>query len=603
MLDDDLRAALWTVCRQYQRLSDESYRRWIRDRGEPPSVELARIGSSLARSGDARTIALIITDFGHAGDFALTLRSIVGQVIPPAELIVVASTQERAAYLHAMANVEACGNAAVKVLTAQPGESESAYLNRALAVVQSDFLAFVSVGDQLASLATATMQCALRDWPQAAVVYSDEDWVDAEGARMMPRFKTAWDSDAQLGFDLLGRFCIMDAGAVRRIGGLREGFGSALYYDLHCRLSSMLVDSAICHVPAVLYHRHAPLKDDASEERRSLNLYSTGARQAAADAARALLGEPVEVVPVPEALFIQRIIWPLSEPPPKVSILIPTRDRADLLENCVSGVLQRTDYPDIELLILDNGSVEPQTQALFERLSADPRVRILPMPGPFNFSLLNNQGVAAASGDIILLMNNDVEVLDDDQWLREMVSLAVRPDIGCVGVKLLYSDRRIQHAGVLLQEGPLAMHAFRLSSAQDLGSDAQLAGLRTYLAVTAACLAVRRSVFEELGGLDAVNHRVAYNDIDFCLRAADAGYRNVCTPFSPLLHWESASRGAHVSAEKQAQDRLELTHAVNRWRDRFAHDPFMNPQLGHTWDGGVQFSRPPESQQWIARAR
>jgi GT2 family glycosyltransferase len=549
------------------------------------------------------TIALIITDFGHAGDFELTLRSIAGQVIPPGELIVVASTQERAACLRAMANVEACGNTAVRVLTAQPGESESACLNRAIAVVQSDFLAFVSIGDQLASLAMVTMQCAIIDWPHAAVVYSDEDWVDGMGARMMPRFKTAWDPDAQLGFDLLGRLCLMDVGAVRRIGGLREGFASALYYDLHCRLSSMLVGSAIRHVPAVLYHRQAPLKSDVSEERHSLNVYTTGARQAAADAAHALLGEPVEVVPVPEAPFIQHIIWPLPEPLPKVSILIPTRDRADLLENCVSGVVERTDYPNIELLILDNGSVEPQTQLLFERLSTDSRVRILPVPGPFNFSLINNQGVAAASGDIILLMNNDVEVLGDDQWLRELVSLAARLDIGCVGVKLLYGDRRIQHAGVLLQEGPLAMHAFRLGSELDLGSDGQLAGLRSYLAVTAACLAVRRSVFEEVGGFDAVNHRVAYNDIDLCLRAADAGYRNVCSPFSPLLHWESASRGAQESPEKQAQDRFELTHAVNRWRDRFENDPFMNPQLRHTWDGGLQFSQSSESHEWIVRAR
>jgi GT2 family glycosyltransferase len=270
------------------------------------------------------------------------------------------------------------------------------------------------------------------------------------------------------------------------------------------------------------------------------------------------------------------------------------------METCVSGLLERTDYPNFEVLILDNDSVEPETRRFFARVTADSRVRVVPVPGPFNYSLINNRGAAAAAGEIIVLMNNDVEVLGD-QWLREMVALASRPDIGCVGVKLLYGDRRVQHAGVVFQPGPLAMHAFRLYGPLDLGTDGQLSGVRSYLAVTAACLAVRRSVFEEVGGFDHVNLRIAYNDVDLCLRVADAGYRNVCTPFSPLLHWESASRGANDSPEKQTCDRAELNHAACRWRDRFDSDPFANPQLHYSWDDRIRFT--PSSRQWIARAR
>lgn len=571
------------------------------ERGTPTPSELVGIKAEVARAGGMHAISLIITDFGRDEDFDLTLSSIAAQLIPPSALVVVGTAQARVERLAARARSVMGNRSAIEALAMQLGETECACLNRAISAIQSDFLAFVSVGDQLAPLALATMQCALNDAPNVAVVYSDEDWIDGTGARMMPRFKTTWDPDAQLGFDLPGRLCVMNVAAVRNVGGLREGFATALYYDLHCRLTGSLLGSQIRHVPAVLYHRQIRIQGDAVAE-PSLHVYMEGARRAATQAAAMMLGEPVEVVSGPLAPFMHRVLWPLPDPLPKVSILVPTRDRVDLMETCVSGLLERTDYPNFELLILDNDSVEPQTHRYFERVARDSRVRVLPMPGPFNYSLINNQGAAAATGDIIVLMNNDVEVLGA-QWLREMVALASRPDIGCVGVKLLYGDRRVQHAGVVFQEGPLAMHAFRLFGPLDLGTDGQLAGLRSYLAVTAACLAVRRSVFEEVGGFDHVNLRVGYNDVDLCLRVADAGYRNVCTPFSPLLHWESASRGANDSPEKQARDRAELDFAANRWRDRFDGDPFTNPHLRYSWDDNIAFTRPSCSQQWIARAR
>ncbi|CAG9255572.1 Glycosyltransferase, GT2 family [Paraburkholderia unamae] len=567
----------------------------------PADAEFVGIRAEVAKTGGVHAISLIVTDFGRDDGFEFTLGSIGSQLIPPLELVIVTSSAARADRLAASARTAMGNRCAVSALSMQVDETACMCLNRAIAAIRSDFLAFVSVGDQLAPLALASMQCALNDSPDVAVVYSDEDWIDGTGVRKMPRFKTGWDPDAQFGFDLPGRLCVMNTAAVRNVGGLREGFATALYYDLHCRLTATLMGSAIRHVPAVLYHRQIRSQDFAQSE-PALHVYQRGALRAASEAAAMLNGEPVQVVASPQAPFIQRVLWPLPESLPKVSILVPTRDRADLMETCVSGLLERTDYSNIELLILDNDSAEPQTHRYFERVMRDPRVRVLPMPGPFNYSAINNQGAAKATGDIIVLMNNDVEVLGD-QWLREMVALALRPDVGCVGAKLLYGDRRVQHAGVLLQDGPLAMHVFRLAGAMDLGNDGQLAGLRSYLAVTAACLAVRRSVFEEVGGFDEANLRVAYNDIDLCLRVADAGYRNVCTPFSPLLHWESASRGMNDSPEKQARDRIELRIVGNRWRDRFEHDPFANPQLSYAWDRDVEFSGAAAAQRWIASAR
>jgi O-antigen biosynthesis protein len=601
VLDDDLRAALWAVFRQYEHLPDTEYQRWLKERGVPTSAESMDVKAEVAKAGGMYAITLVITDFGCDDGFELTLASIAAQLIPPLEMVIVGTSAVRVDRLAARARTVMGNRSAVVARAMQVGETECACLNRAIATIRSDFLAFVSVGDQLAPLALATMQRAFNDAPEVAVVYSDEDWIDGTGTRMMPRFKTGWDPDAQLGFDLPGRLCVMSAAAVRSVGGFREGFATALFYDLHCRLTTALMGSAIRHVPAVLYHRQIRTQSFAKAE-PALYVYAKAALRAATEAAAALTGEPVQVVASPQAPFIHRVHWPLPEPLPKVSILVPTRDRVDLLESCVSGLLERTDYPNLELLILDNDSVESQTHRYFERVVKDPRVRVLLSPGPFNYSRINNQGAAAAMGDVIVLMNNDVEVLSD-QWLREMVALASRPDIGCVGTKLLYGDRRVQHAGVLLQEGPLAMHVFRLAGAMDLGNDGQLAGLRSYLAVTAACLAVRRSVFEEVGGFDEANLRVAYNDVDLCLRIADLGYRNICTPFSPLLHWESASRGMNDSPQKQARDRLELQTVKNRWRDRFERDPFTNPQLLYAWDRAVELSHPSVVPRWIARAR
>ena len=285
-----------------------------------------------------------------------------------------------------------------------------------------------------------------------------------------------------------------------------------------------------------------------------------------------------------------------------VSILVPTRDRAELVRACARGVLQETDYPSLELLILDNDSQESETAGLFDELRKDPRVRILPMPGPYNYSRINNLGAAEASGEILVFLNNDIEIVES-AWLREMVSQAIRPDVGCVGAKLFYPDRHVQHAGVVLREGPLAMHAFRLLGANDLGYDAQLAGVRSYLAVTAACLAVRAAVFREVGGFDEVGLQVAYNDVDLCLKVDEHGYRNICTPFGILLHLEGASRGGAVSPEKQAREQRELFCLARRWDDRFRADPYAHPSIGLRWDAPDHLSSPRADQNLLFFAR
>jgi GT2 family glycosyltransferase len=236
---------------------------------------------------------------------------------------------------------------------------------------------------------------------------------------------------------------------------------------------------------------------------------------------------------------------------------------------------------------------------LFDQLARDSRIRIVPSPGPFNYSEINNRGAAQARGEVLLFLNNDVEAISPG-WLREMVGLALRGDIGCVGAKLLYPDERIQHAGVVLQEGPLAMHVFRLMNACDVGYDGQLAGVRTYSVVTAACLAVRKELFDRCGGFDQDNLEVSFNDVDLCLRIEEMGYRNLCTPFATLLHRESASRGSESSRDEVDRSRRELDFIASKWADRFRLDSFHHPSLHFSWDGSI--SQAPGGRSFCAEA-
>ena len=361
------------------------------------------------------------------------------------------------------------------------------------------------------------------------------------------------------------------------LGGVRAKYAPASHYDLHCRLAFSVSPANIRHVPRVLYHRREPSACQRAHAPEAANRYAEAARAVAAEQAGTLCGQKVEVISSPLAPYVNRVCWPLPDPAPLVSILIPTRDRVDLVRDCVTGVLHNTDYPAIEVLILDNDSQKPETKQFFSEIDGDSRVRVVPSPGPFNYSDINNRGVAEARGDILVFMNNDIKIIGP-LWLREMVSQALRPEIGCVGARLLFGDGRVQHCGVVLKPGPMAMHAFRLSGQEDLGYDAQLASVRSYAAVTAACLAIRRSTFESVGGFDERQLQVAYNDVDLCLKVEEYGYRNICTPFEPLYHLEGASRGQDL--ENRAREQAESMTLWQRWSDRFLNDPWFHPNVG-----------------------
>ncbi|TXN20443.1 glycosyltransferase family 2 protein, partial [Methylobacterium sp. WL9] len=272
-----------------------------------------------------------------------------------------------------------------------------------------------------------------------------------------------------------------------------------------------------------------------------------------------------------------RLVRPLREPP-LVSVVIPTRDRAELVATVLDGLFAATDYPRLDVIVVDNDSREPQTAALFARHIQDPRFRVLPVPGAFNFSDLCNRGAEAARGDMLLFLNNDIEVIERG-WLTELVSIALDESIGAVGAKLLYPDGTLQHGGIVLGIGGVAGHSHLGLPAEDPGYFERMVLSQEVSAVTGACLAMRRSVFSEVGGFDAKHLKVAFNDVDLCLRVREAGYRIVWTPHARLIHHESKSRGSEDSPEKRARFESECRVMRERWEPLLRADPYYNPNL------------------------
>jgi GT2 family glycosyltransferase len=277
---------------------------------------------------------------------------------------------------------------------------------------------------------------------------------------------------------------------------------------------------------------------------------------------------------------------PLPNPAPKVSILIPTRDRAELLERCIAGLLNRTNYPVIEIIVLDNDSREERTRQLF----ATYPVRVIPQPGEFNWAAMNNAGARVATGEVLLFLNNDIDVIEPD-WLHELVAHAARPEVGAVGAKLLFADGTVQHAGIWLgPNGWAARHLLRLSDRNDGGYLSQLSTTRNLSAVTGACMAIRRELFLELEGFDE-SYPVSYNDLDLCLRLRQRGYRIVWTPHAELLHLESASRGS--SEWRWRKEEADHKRFCAQWQNELDHDPFFNPNLDLIGEEKLALAFPP----------
>jgi GT2 family glycosyltransferase len=441
--------------------------------------------------------------------------------------------------------------------------------NRALHEARGDVVAVLPPGMLLAAHAGVLIAEAMVRLPNCVVLYGDEDAIDGTGARHAPLLRCDWNAELLRSTHYLDGVVVARRDAWLAAGGLRPGSLDAAWWDLLLRLTERLEPAQVVHIPHVIAHQRAdrPLS-------RRVPVASASAEEVAAVQAH-LDRRRVSATARGAAEGGVHVTYAVPTDAPLVSLIVPTRNGLQLLRQCVQSILERTTYARYELVIVDNGSDDAATLSYLRQLARNPRVRVHRDERPFNFAALNNAAVPLCRGSVLGLVNNDIEVITPG-WLDEMVGLAMRADVGAVGARLWFGNGTLQHAGVVLGIGGVAAHLHQRLPRDDPGYLGRARVTQEFSAVTAACMVLRRDLFEQVGGFDEATFAVDFNDIDLCLRIRTAGYRIVCTPHAELYHHESATRGANVRPVQRARHAREFAAMRERWSAWLDHDPAYN---------------------------
>jgi glycosyltransferase involved in cell wall biosynthesis/2-polyprenyl-3-methyl-5-hydroxy-6-metoxy-1,4-benzoquinol methylase len=461
----------------------------------------------------------------------------------------------------------------IKVIRREENGHISAASNSALSLVSGEWVALLDHDDILAPHALALIALAIAESPTAGVVYSDEDKLDESGKRRDPFFKPNFDPLLLLGQNFVSHFSAFRKDLVDRVGGYRIGYEGSQDWDLTLRVTELLTPSQVIHIPHVLYHWRVHASSTAS---------LVSAKPYAVDAGQRAVGDHLErtarratATRIGQWGF-NRVTWELPDPPPKVSVIIPTRD-GDRLARCIDSVLAFTIYPDFEVLVIDNGS---RRRTTLEYLRGNEhRITVIRDDRPFNHSALNNAAVPLTSGEVVCLLNDDTEVIGGD-WLTEMVGQLYQPGVGAVGAKLYYGDGRVQHAGVILGVHGVAAHAHRNFDRLSTGYFGHLQLAHRMSGVTAACMVVRREAWRQVGGFDEASLPNVLNDVDLCLRLQQAGWDIVWTPYAELFHHESTSRGIDNEGPQAEAFAGAVAVMETKWGiEGLRNDPHYSPNL------------------------
>ena len=556
--------------------SGDAYQHWIERHDYNPSKDDAAYREAL-RAVDARPKISIVMPVYKTPIKLLdeAIKSVREQIYADWELCIADDASGDAA-LEARLRYWAKSDPRIKVTFRETNGNISAASNDAFALASGEWVVLLDHDDLLRPFALAELVVTLNKRPDAQIVYSDEDKINEQGERYAPYFKPDFSPFLFYGQNYLNHLTAHRTENIANVGGWREGFEGSQDYDLTLRILERVEESAVVHIPKVLYHWRAIAGSTAVAVGEKSYAWDAGLRALEEHFDRRGLNVGVGAV---EGYPYYAVDWPIPDPAPLVSLVIPTRNRGALVEMCVNSIIDHSTYQNYEILIVDNQSSDPETFEVFDRLKAkDPRVSIVKYDKPFNFSAINNFAVEQARGEIVGLINNDIEVISP-AWLENMVSLAVQESVGCVGAMLYYPDDLIQHAGVVIGIGGVAGHSHKYAERGAQGYFARLKLVHDVSAVTAACLLVRKSVYQEVAGLNEEHLTIAFNDVDFCLKVQEAGYRNVFTPAAELYHHESVSRGGEDTNEKRVRFQREVEYMLKRWATDTRTDPYYSPNL------------------------
>jgi O-antigen biosynthesis protein len=555
-------------------LDVRDYKEWIRRYDTLDSDDLARLKAEALALTDGPLVSVIMPTYNpNLGWLDQVVRSVQAQLYPLWELCIAddASTDPVVRpYLDKLA----AADSRIKVVFRDSNGHISAATNSSLAMASGDWITFVDHDDVLPAHALLYMVKAIGRHPDARLLYSDEDKLDEHGKRYDPYFKCDWNPDLFYSHNLVTHLAFYRNDLIREVGGLRDAYAGAQDYDLVLRVIEKIQPDQIVHVPFILYHWRAHAGSTATAD-LNIKPYAMLAGERALNDHFKRLGVKAK------AQFVghgYRVRHRLPQPAPMISIIIPTRNKVDLVRMCVESIREKSTYKNYEILLMDNGSDDPEALAYFAEQARTDNFRVIRDDSPFSYSAINNLGASQARGEVLCFLNNDIEVIAHD-WIEELVSQACRPGIGAVGAKLLYPNTTIQHAGVVLGIGGWAGHAHKGFSLYAHGYVGRASLASNFSAVTGACMAVQKKHFDQVGGFDDVNLKVACNDVDLCLKFIEAGLRNLFTPHALLFHHESATRGYEDTPEKKARFQKEVDHMWKRWPQLMGNDPAYSPYL------------------------
>lgn len=432
--------------------------------------------------------------------------------------------------------------------------SDADYSNHAISLLDDSLPTLMIKGGD--TIESSTVGLLLEALKSSHLVYSDTDIIEGDGVRKKPRFLPNWNPE------LMYSTAYINSGVMSKTWLLKT-----IQICSNTTVAGIIAELSFLHRKLQISHIPSPLLHEPSDDDRFDALVGV----------KKVIEKYTETrVELDKSICVNRLCWANNNP--LVSLIIPTKNRKELVKACIESILEKTTYRNYEILLIDNGSDEKESLDYFEYLNILNNVSVLKYSAPFNYSAINNFGVAHAKGSVIGLINNDIEVITPD-WLTYLVGHVEREDVGCVGAKLLYSDTRIQHAGVVLGYGGGAGHAHKNFPRNHRGYLNRIIATSNFSAVTAACLLVKRTHFDAVGGLNEKDLSVAFNDVDFCLKVARLGVRNVYCAEAELYHHESVSRGLDVTPEKAARFNRELSYLQSTWDPLIKHDPAYNPNL------------------------